>query len=71
MKAKTATLLGMQPEVSDMDPYVVKLLLQQSRIQENQLAKKASGESESEEEELNLEWWMELHIWSEWNQKIN
>ena len=35
LKQKTNDLLKLQPELSDMDPYVIKLLLQQHTILEN------------------------------------
>ena len=53
MKTKTAQLLKMQPELTDMDPYVVKLLLQQSEI--NQKKNQEAVDSEDDEEELDLE----------------
>ena len=35
LKQKTSDLLKLQPELTDMDPFVVKLLLQQHTIFEN------------------------------------
>ena len=40
----------MQPELTDMDPYVVKLLLQQSEINS-----KPKDDSDDDEDELDLE----------------
>ena len=40
----------MQPELTDMDPYVVKLLLQQSKINS-----KPKDDSDDDEDELDLE----------------
>ena len=44
LKQKTRELLELQPSLTDMDPYVVKLLVQQREI--NQKPKRDSSEDE-------------------------
>ena len=48
LKQKTRELLELQPSLTDMDPYVVKLLVQQREINQ-----KPKGDS-SEDEELEV-----------------
>ena len=55
MKTKTAQLLKMQPELTDMDPYVVKLLLQQSEINQKKNQENQEDSEDDDEEELDLE----------------
>ena len=53
LKAKTRELLRLQPALTDMDPYVVKLLLQQRNIETTKMTRQEGDSSDEEELEIN------------------
>ena len=54
LKEKTQLLLKIQPTLTDMDPYVVKLLLQQNQINQKKNNKEV-GSSDEDVDELELD----------------
>lgn len=55
LKVKTSELLKIQPALTDMDPFVVKLLLQQQGIERKKATKTKDSSEDEDDEELNID----------------